>query len=168
MPRRSDSRDRMLRSAAELLRTQGYAATGWRQVVAESGAPWGSQAHHFPGGKEQLAVEAIGLAAAALERGIRAAFAGRHPAEAVERWAHAAADELSASGWAQGCPVATVTLETAHTSEALAAAGAAALARWHAVVAEALTDAGVPAAEAGSLATLVVAGVEGGLLMARA
>ena len=50
-----DSRTRMIASAAELFREQGYSATGFRDVVEHSGAPRGSIYHHFPGGKAQLA-----------------------------------------------------------------------------------------------------------------
>src|SRR6266702_119544 len=106
MPRITDTRQRMIRATARLMRRQGYAATGWRQVVADSATPWGSQFHHFPGGKEQLA------------------------AEAVASWVELAAAELEASGWADGCPVATVALETAHTSAVLAGACRAALGSW--------------------------------------
>ena len=86
MPRTTDTRRRMLRTAAQLFRRQGYAATGWRQVVADSATPWGSQSHHFPGGKEQLAVEAIGRSAASYERLLRAAFDEATPGDARERF----------------------------------------------------------------------------------
>lgn len=165
MPRRTDSRDRMVATAARLLRAQGYAATGWRQVVAESGAPWGSQAHHFPGGKEQLAADALTLAAAEVERGLRAAVRDVHPADAVLRWAARAAADLEASGYAAGCPVATVALETAHTSAPLAEASAAALGSWRAVLAGSVARHG--AEDPDALATLVLAGMEGALLLAR-
>ena len=72
MPRITDTRPRMIRTAARLMRRQGYAATGWRQVVADSATPWGSQFHHFPGGKEQLAAEAIALAGHRYEQMLRA------------------------------------------------------------------------------------------------
>src|SRR5690242_13146889 len=116
MPRTTDSRDRMIRTTAKLLRRQGYAATGWREVVATSKTPWGSQAHHFPGGKEQLAAEAIGRSGAAYERLLRGALADGKPSDAVKAWCEVAAVELERSGWADGCPIATVALETAHTS----------------------------------------------------
>ena len=87
----------------------------WRQVVAESGAPWGSQAHHFPGGKQQLAAEAVAIAGSAYERMLRAALESSHPADAVLAWADLAARQLEASGWVDGCPVATVALEEAAT-----------------------------------------------------
>src|SRR3954447_23041882 len=122
MPRVSDTRDRMVRSAARLMRRQGYAATSWRQVVADSETPWGSQAHFFPGGKQQLTTAALERSGQAYERLLRGAFARLHPADAVDAWLEVAATELERSGWADGCPVATVALETAHQSEALAGA----------------------------------------------
>jgi TetR/AcrR family transcriptional regulator, lmrAB and yxaGH operons repressor len=158
----------MVRTAAHLLRRQGYAATGWRQVVAVSATPWGSQAHHFPGGKEQLAAEAVALAGARYERLLRVALADAHPADAVAIWAEFAAAELESSGWADGCPVATVALETAHTSDVLAAACGAALASWCAALTESILERGIAQSEADGLATLILAGIEGALLLARA
>jgi TetR/AcrR family transcriptional repressor of lmrAB and yxaGH operons len=158
----------MIRTMATLLRRQGYAATGWRQVIAESGAPWGSQAHHFPGGKQQLAAEAVAIAGSAYERMLRAALGSSHPADAVLAWADLAASQLEASGWVDGCPVATVTLEEAASSETLAAACAIALTGWRDALTEAITAHGAAAPEAASLATLVLAGIEGGLLLSRA
>src|SRR5207249_1860292 len=55
----SDSRARMVRSAASLIRTRGVAGTSFSDVLADSGAPRGSIYHHFPEGKEQLAADAI-------------------------------------------------------------------------------------------------------------
>jgi AcrR family transcriptional regulator len=51
----SDSRNRMIQSAALLFREHGYSGTGFRDVIEHSGAPRGSIYHHFPGGKEELA-----------------------------------------------------------------------------------------------------------------
>ena len=168
MPRLTDTRHRMLRTAASLMRRQGYAATGWRQVVAESATTWGSQAHHFPGGKEQLAAEAVALAGAGYERMLRGVLAGRHPAEAVAWWTEAAAVGLQQSGWADGCPVATVALETAHTSDALAASCSSAFASWTVALADAMREHGAPAEQADRLAMVVLAAIEGALLLARA
>lgn len=55
----TDSRERMVRSAAFLFRERGYSGTGFRDVIAHSGAPRGSIYHHFPEGKAQLAEEAV-------------------------------------------------------------------------------------------------------------
>jgi hypothetical protein len=89
-------------------------------------------------------------------------------ADAVASWVELAAAELEASSWADGCPVATVTLETAHTSAVLAEACQAALGSWRAAITEAIAARGIASTDALRLATLVLAGIEGGLLLARA
>jgi TetR/AcrR family transcriptional regulator, lmrAB and yxaGH operons repressor len=158
----------MVRTAARLLRRQGYCATGWRQVVAESGAPWGSQAHYFPQGKEQLAAEAVELAGARYERLLRAGLSNAHPADFIESWAELAAAELEASDWADGCPVATVTLETAHASERMAGACVGALCSWRESITEALIAHNLVEYDAASLAALILCSIEGALLLTRA
>jgi TetR/AcrR family transcriptional repressor of lmrAB and yxaGH operons len=158
----------MVSAAGRLFRRQGYAATGWREVVREAGAPWGSQSHHFPGGKRQLAAEAIERGGRKYRELLESAVAGVHPAEMVEGWAALAAQQLAESGWVDGCPIATVALEESATSDQLARACHAALQSWVGVLAEAITGHGVEDDEAQALATLVVAGIEGALLLARA
>jgi TetR/AcrR family transcriptional repressor of lmrAB and yxaGH operons len=157
----------MLRSAARLVRRHGYAATGWRQVVAEGDAPWGSQAHFFPGGKEQLAAEALAAAGERYRRQIVAGLEHAHPADMLLGWVTLAAHELEASGWADGCPIATVALETAHLSDTLAEVCNRALTGWIDALAGAMRTRGVKPKEAKALATTVLAGVEGALLLAR-
>lgn len=164
----SDSRTRMVQAAGRLLRRQGYAATGWREVVREGDAPWGSQSHHFPGGKEQLAAEALERGGQRYRAVLESALDGTHPADMVAGWAALAGEQLAASGWADGCPIATVALEESHRSDALAAACSGALDSWIGVIGDACTVRGLTAAEARSLATLVVAGIEGALLLSRA
>src|SRR4051812_4437656 len=58
MPRPTDTRDKMITSAAALLREDGVAGTGFRDVGAHSGTPRGSIGHPFPGGQRQLVSEA--------------------------------------------------------------------------------------------------------------
>ena len=67
-----DARRRMVVTTAKLLQRQGYNGTGLNQIVAEAEAPKGSLYFHFPGGKEQLAAEAIAASAAYLDAGLRA------------------------------------------------------------------------------------------------
>ena len=55
-------RERMVLSAAQLVRIQGVGATGMRDVVAHAEAPRGSLQHYFPGGKDQLIAEAVAWA----------------------------------------------------------------------------------------------------------
>src|SRR2546428_7665203 len=55
----NESRTKMVRSAASLIRRQGLSRASFADIVADSGAPRGSIYHHFPQGKDQLAKEAI-------------------------------------------------------------------------------------------------------------
>src|SRR6476469_8888458 len=58
------ARDRIVRSAATLVRERGVHGVGLRQIVAHADGPRGSLQRYFPGGKTQLISEAINLAAA--------------------------------------------------------------------------------------------------------
>jgi TetR/AcrR family transcriptional repressor of lmrAB and yxaGH operons len=158
----------MIEAALRLLQRDGYAATSWRRVVDEAGTPWGSAHHHFPGGKEQLAAAAVELGSdlvvAVLEESLDRA---ETVTDGVRQWYAASARNLRQSRYRGGCPVATVALETAPQSTALTAVCAASLRHWQAILAARLRAEGVPAGRARELATLVVANLEGSLLLAR-
>src|SRR5215470_10513392 len=169
MSQEPDSRSRMLRTAARLLQRQGYHATGLRQILAEIGAPRGSLYFHFPGGKEELAVAAVQAMGKRIARLI-AQLLGAHadPADAIDAFVRAFAEILRASDYAEGCPVATVTLEAAASSAAIRAACDEAYVEWQRQIAAYLSGAGVAAGQAEPLATLVLAAAEGGLILSRA
>ncbi|CAL9280487.1 TetR/AcrR family transcriptional regulator [Streptomyces sp. R02] len=164
-------RERMVFSAAQLIRREGVGATGMREVAARAGAPRGSLQHYFPGGKEQLVNEAVGWAGRyAGNRVARflAALPARTPsglfAEMVRQWT----DEYEAEGFDGGCPVAAATVDRARAADSTRQAAEDAFARWTDAVAAALTDMGVPGERARPLATLMISSLEGALLIARA
>jgi TetR/AcrR family transcriptional regulator, lmrAB and yxaGH operons repressor len=64
MVQASQSRSDMLAGALVLLRERGYSGTSFSELIESTGAPRGSIYHHFPGGKQQLAREAIEIAQA--------------------------------------------------------------------------------------------------------
>ncbi|WP_455577963.1 TetR/AcrR family transcriptional regulator [Actinomadura luteofluorescens] len=100
----TDSRERMVRSAAYLFRERGYSGTGFRDVIAHSGAPRGSIYHHFPGGKAQLAEEAVRYAGEFLNAGILAATEGGDAASAVDAFTGWWRQVLIKSEFRAGCP----------------------------------------------------------------
>ncbi|WP_405725502.1 TetR/AcrR family transcriptional regulator [Streptomyces sp. NBC_00028] len=164
-------RERMVFSAAQLIRRDGVAATGMREVAAHAEAPRGSLQHYFPGGKEQLVNEAVGWAGRyAGNRVARFLAALPEPtpsglfAEMVRQWT----DEYTRAGFAGGCPVAAATVDCAESTESTREAAAAAFAGWTRPVARALADMGVPEERTGALATLMISALEGAILMARA
>ncbi len=53
------TRARIIATTVALMEAQGYHATGLNQILHQSATPKGSLYHHFPGGKEELAAEAV-------------------------------------------------------------------------------------------------------------
>lgn len=165
----SDTRDRLIRTTARLLRTQGYGATGLNQIMAEADAPKGSMYFHFPGGKEQLAAAALDRFAERVGAGIARGVAGADTvAAAVGEFFDAEIARLERSGFVDGCPVATVALDASAAHDALAASTGAAFRDWTALLAEALEAEGRTPAAAHAASTLFFATFEGALVMAKA
>jgi TetR/AcrR family transcriptional repressor of lmrAB and yxaGH operons len=167
--RSSDAKQRMLQSAVRLFRQQGYRQTSMLEVVRDSGAPRGSLYHHFPGGKQDMARQAVELASAAVLAWIRAAAErSGSGAELVRRLGDAYRGAMRASDFAEGCPLATVALETAPGVPEVAAACHAGFQSWVEAIAAALRGFGHPPERAEALALHAVSAIEGALLLSRA
>lgn len=162
----ADARQKMIESAIVLFRERGVAATSMRDIVEHGGAPRGSIYHHFPGGKQQLALEATEFAGAFIAS-LLEALATEEPAVAVEKFVGYWRSTLTDKDFEDGCPITAAAVSGDETLEARAAAGRA-FGRWEGALASAITARGVPADRARSLATLIIAAVEGALVMARA
>lgn len=160
-------RDRMIRSAALLIRERGVEATSFTDVLEHSGAPRGSIYHHFPGGKAQLVEEATRYAGEFIAAGLADAVARDDLISALDTFVAFWRATLRDSDFAAGCPVVAATLEGERAPGARDAAGAA-FAQWEELMAGMLERNGVAAARARSLATLVVSAVEGAVVLARA
>jgi TetR/AcrR family transcriptional regulator, lmrAB and yxaGH operons repressor len=164
----SDTRDRLIRATSRLLRSQGYAGTGLNQVTATAKAPRGSMYFHFPGGKQELAAAAVDrFGDRVSERLAERLASSASVREAVVGYFDDLADGLSRTNFQEGCAVGTVSLEAAAHHEVLGAATARALQTWTQLFADALEAEGHPPAEAHGLATLVVAAMEGAIVLAK-
>jgi AcrR family transcriptional regulator len=164
-------RERMVFSAAQLIRRDGVSSAGMRNVAVHARAPRGSLQHYFPGGKEQLVNEAVGWAGRyASDRVARFVAALPEPtpsglfAEMVRQWT----DEYETAGFAGGCPVAAATVDCAESTVSTRKAASAAFTTWTESVARALADMGVPEERTGAVATLMIGALEGAILIARA
>jgi TetR/AcrR family transcriptional repressor of lmrAB and yxaGH operons len=164
-----DTRARMLETTARLLQHRGYHGTSLSDILAASGAPRGSLYFHFPGGKDQLVLEATRAAVELTTAELQATLAtSASPAQAVRAYAEAAARIMRETDYTFGCPVAPVILDAAGDLAELAGLCRQAFATWADLLRQALAAAGVPASRAATLALLVVAAIEGALLLARA
>jgi TetR/AcrR family transcriptional repressor of lmrAB and yxaGH operons len=162
------SRARLVGATAALLQRQGYHATGLGQIVQESGAPRGSLYFYFPGGKEELACTALAEAGEAMRQQLEAVIAAApDPAAAIEDVCRVLGQALAASGYAHGCPLATVALEAAADSDAVREVCATHYARWEHSIAARLVAAGATPESAAELATFMLSTIEGALLLAK-
>src|ERR1700754_410440 len=112
----SSTRESILTAAAELMRHKGYGAVGMKDIAQASGAPIGSLYHHFRGGKVQIAREALinaGHAYALLMPSIVDEYDDL--GDAVDAVFTQAAEDMSSTGFANMCPVASVAAEVADT-----------------------------------------------------
>ena len=111
---RTGQRDKIIRATAQLLRQRGFAATGLADIIETSGAPKGSLYHYFPGGKDDIAVEALRYAGEKV-RATLTELAGEQPSAAavMRRYGAMVAGWLADSKFRDGCPIATTLLETA-------------------------------------------------------
>ena len=161
------TRKKLVDTTAALLRRQGYHATGLSTIVEESGAPRGSLYFYFPGGKDELARAALEASGEEWRARIEFAIAGaRDVSTAIDQIVQLLGDDLEASGWDNGCPVAAVALET--TSGPLRETVAEHYATWQTTIAVTLVERfGVARPIAAQLATVALAAIEGALLLAR-
>ena len=161
-------RENLVRTAMRLFRQQGYASTGLQQILADSGAPRGSLYYYFPSGKESLGEAAIELAGSMI-RDMLADLAARHrsPKAFTQAYCKVIAGWMEESEFRSGCPIATVLLETAPASPVITAAGQHAIDSWVDVIAEVLTGEDLSKQASRTKAQLIIAAMEGALLVAR-
>jgi len=161
-------RERMVISAALLMREKGARPTAIADVLEHSGAPKGSAYHYFPGGRSQLLCEAVDYAADYVAQVLGQASTGTGVLDAAVRHYR---EGLLRSDYRAGCPVMAVAVEAGDPDNRTAAAvarAAAAFDRWSDLLTQRLVGDGVPREKATELATLVIAALEGALVLARA
>ena len=160
----------MVFSAAQLIRRDGVAATGLRDVVAHANAPRDRCSTTSPAARSNSSPKRSRGAAATPRSASNGSWRLRKPtpsklfAAMIQQWA----DDYEANGFAAGCPIAAATVDCADTVETTRTAAASAFQDWRAPIAAALTGMGVPARRASPLAVLMISTLEGAVLMARA
>jgi AcrR family transcriptional regulator len=169
MPKRTDSKDRMITAARRLFRERGYLGTALSDVVAESSAPRGSLYFHFPGGKEELAIEVALLHTAdAIAHINRTAGTTGTPGELIAAFLGRPRDELVASGYREGCAVAPIIIESTPASAQLSDTTRRGFQDMIATLAARLAEKGIPDQRAPRLALNTVTAMEGALILSRA
>jgi AcrR family transcriptional regulator len=154
----------MVHGAARAIGTRGVGAMSLRDLAREAGVPLGSTYHHFPGGKAQLAEEAVvstgrqvaRLVDRAREEGIEGAIGAF-----TQVWR----ELLLETDFRTGCPVLAVATGDDPT---LTETARGIFASWQDLMVAGLVDGGVPAARAPAVARMIVASLEGAVAVSRA
>ncbi|MFC7327091.1 TetR/AcrR family transcriptional regulator [Marinactinospora rubrisoli] len=163
------ARERIVAGAADMIRRRGLAATSVRELAAHAGTPLGSTYHYFPGGKQQLAAEAVRYAGdrvgAVLARELAAG-----PVAGLRAFLGMWRRTMLDSDFRAGCPVLAVAVEEPADEAGSAAVAAAAevFTAWETVLARSLREHGAEPGRAARLAALAVAAVEGAVAVCRA
>jgi AcrR family transcriptional regulator len=163
-------RERMVRSAALLIRERGAHATAISDVLEHSGAPRGSAYHYFPDGRTQLLCEAVDYAGEYVAARIAK---GEQGIEVLDTLIDAYREQLVGSDYRAGCPIVAVAVEAGDPDDPARATrlierSAAVFARWADLITARLTADGVAAARAEELAMLMTTAIEGAIIVARA
>jgi len=163
--------DRMVRSAAALIARDGLAATGMREVADHAHAPRGSIGHYFPGGKNQMTMEALAWMGATVYNELDHAGPKKDQplaggvavlARFVAMWRRG----LVETQLTTGCSVAAVVHDSDNPK--LLARAAEVFTSWRRPFYDALLVDGFGKQRAHALATTVIAALEGAVILSRA
>ncbi|MGV9333602.1 TetR/AcrR family transcriptional regulator [Nocardia sp. NPDC003726] len=160
------ARDRMVAGAADMIRRHGLNATSVRELAKHAQAPLGSTYHYFPGGKAQLAAEAVRFADTLTARELAQGLAAG-PVTGLRTFADMWRKVLEDNNFQAGCPVLAVSIEAQGDDGGPQRAAAAAFENWTRLFTRSLRDQGASASDAEQTATLIIAAVEGAVAMCR-
>lgn len=166
----ANPRERMVRSAALLIRERGARATAISDVLEHSGAPRGSAYHYFPNGRTQLLCEAVDYAGNYIAARIAK---GERGIDVLDTLIDAYREQLQATDYRAGCPIVAVAVEAGDPNEPgrttpLIERTAAVFARWTDLISQRLVADGIERSRAEELAMLITTAIEGAIIVARA
>jgi TetR/AcrR family transcriptional repressor of lmrAB and yxaGH operons len=165
----NDTRARMLETTGRLLQLRGYHGTGLNEILAESGAPRGSLYFHFPGGKDQLVIEATRASVERVTRHRREVLErAASPAAAVRAFGEGLAALLEQTDYRLSCPIAPIVLDGNGDIPELAELSRQTFEEWIELLRTAFIKAGMTKKRASGLALLTQSSFEGLLVIARA
>jgi TetR/AcrR family transcriptional repressor of lmrAB and yxaGH operons len=164
--KRGSTRTKMLVSAAEVLRERGAAGLTIDEVLSRSGAPRGSVYYHFPEGRNQILTEALQYAGEAITALIDDA-AQNGGMFLVRKFVDFWEELLSESDFTAGCPVAAAAIGTADDEPQLMSVAGNIFAHWRDALTRAFVADGFDESDAGSLAIMCIASLEGAVVLCR-
>ena len=158
----------MLDSAVVLLRERGANALTVDAVLAHSDAPRGSVYYHFPGGRDEIILAATTRAGGAISTILEQCMATGDTHAAVDQFIELWKRALRESDFHAGCPVVGLAIDSRTDVPDAAEAVRRILDDWHSNLIRLLVEDGYSRVRARRLATMIVASIEGALILCRA
>lgn len=159
------SREQMIEGALSLLAKNGLQATSFSEVLKLTKAPRGSIYHHFPGGKDQLVIEALELSKERTIAAIKAIDSTR-PERIIEDFFGLWRAQLLKSDFTIGSVMTAITVATQDPKLLECSAGI--FMSWQDTLADKLRGAGLSEERAANFAVMVITANEGAVALARA
>jgi TetR/AcrR family transcriptional repressor of lmrAB and yxaGH operons len=159
----------MIEGGRELIGRNGLRATSFRDIWEHTGTPRGSVYFHFPGGKDELALEVVAAQSAIWLRQIDTVAArATTSTEFLAGLARGLGTQMQRSDHTLGCAISAMAVESPTLAEAVRDAVSDFYRRWAEAVAAGLRRHGVPAPRADELAGTVISALVGALAVAKA
>ena len=169
MAKLSVARESLINAACELFRARGYEGVGVAELLEKSGAPRGSLYFHFPGGKEEIGVEAlkrVGVSVAAQFRDLHES--GVDLETFIDRVFKTTAKTVKDRDFEASCPIAATAAGLGRHNPQLAAAVRDMFASWEREVTVAASARGLTPKHAAEFATAMITCIEGALIVSKA
>ena len=171
VPRKTTTRERLITTAADLFRRQGYAQTGVNQIIQEANATSGSFYHFFPA-KEDLLLAVVDHIAEIFESGIFGPAAQRSgdPIDEIFTILDLYRQQLNTGDFTFGSPMASLSTEVSENHPQIRVRLAEIFAAWSGRIEELLRCAGnrLPSSlDHTALAQLILCTTEGAVLGTR-
>jgi TetR/AcrR family transcriptional regulator, transcriptional repressor for nem operon len=170
MSKGEDTRERILAHSAQLFNRQGYAGASLADIMRETGLEKGGIYNHFSS-KEQLALESFDYAYELVRQRVRLALAGKF--NAIERLLAIVSvfqSEVDDPPVAGGCPILNTAIEADDSNEVLRDRARTAMDDWRATI-HRIINKGIerqevrPATDADEVASILIATLEGALML---
>jgi TetR/AcrR family transcriptional repressor of lmrAB and yxaGH operons len=169
MAKLSVARESLINAACELFRARGYEGVGVAELLEKSGAPRGSLYFHFPGGKEEIGIEAVRRVGESVAQQFRDLHnSGVDIDTLIERVFRATAKTVKDREFEASCPIAATAAGLGKHNPRLAAAVRDMFASWEREVAVAAIARGMAPKHAAEFAAAMLTSIEGALIVSKA
>lgn len=169
MAKLSLARESLINAACELFRARGYEGVGVAELLQKSGAPRGSLYFHFPGGKEEIGVEAVKRVGISVADQFRALHeSGVDMDTLIDRVFKQTAKTVKDRAFEASCPIAATAAGLGKHNPQLAAAVRDMFASWEREVSVAAIARGMTPKHAAEFAAAMLTCIEGALIVSKA